>query len=128
MSVVIKCDPVSPSPRGILRVTVPPYKGCTPHLSEIAFVWFSEMADGDGLTAVGEIIQVELEGKECSLALQILRYLPHRRSFGLDDIRDYRNDTTTTVGRLSGKLYKHSLNKVADLNGDEVQLLEEQFG
>jgi len=126
MAFIIKCDPapIIAGARVILRA--PAYEGADPAAGEAVFLWFSESAGGAGLAGHGVVqavshddpidVAVLIEATEPTSAMRI----EHLRGAGDDADR-------APLAGLKRKLYRHSLNKVAELDEIEADYLRRRW-
>ena len=127
MAVIVKCPPVDLSTAQQFMAFSKPYGGVEPVAGDVAYVWFSESKGGNGLARRGRIVAV---GDEKPLPLLIIVdtaiVLERLDRSDLAPFRD-SNDGSPLAG-LSRKLYRDSLDKVAELTEIEVEFLEQRFG
>lgn len=100
--------------------------------SEI-FVWTAETQGGAGLVALGEIEAIgPAEGdRRRSITIRLAARSPARplgkANLAAHDYRVNEGEADTAAGRLTAKLYGHSLNRVVELDDDEAELLRARF-
>lgn len=121
---IIKADPIDLSDQQVL-ITAPRFKGAAPSAGDEVFVWFSETAGGAGLAALGSIVAAT-DGHPITLGVRVEQRLA-ARSFGKADLAPSRDVGGGPIYGLAAKLYRHSLNKVAELSDEEADLLRDQF-
>jgi hypothetical protein len=127
MTVIIKCDPPSILPTGMVSVGVPVFGNVRPQLNEVAFIWTSELRGGRGLQWRGVVEGARVARGAAELTIRILdrepvcpltneMLAPHRDSL-----------EATPLASLTRKLYRHALNKVAALDEAEARYLDGFF-
>lgn len=129
MPVVIKCAPVAIGADGAIVAEVPIYKRAQPTLGDTAYIWTSETSGGSGLAMRGVLRSLEIisEGR-VRLTVRVNDRQPARR-IGKAELDPHRDDPNPgPLPTLAKKLYKHSLNKVADLTAPEARYLDSFFG
>ena len=126
MAVIVKCDPFQVSLGQVATLTVPRYASAQPRAGDDVFLWFSETGGGQGLAYLGEVSSVRSEGKAVEMSV-IARAIVRRR-FQLSNLREHRDSLDSSeMSSLSKKLYRHSLNKVAELSPGEAMILRAAF-
>lgn len=97
------------------------------------FVWTAETQGGSGLVALGEIEAIGQgdADRRRSIAIRLSVRSPSRM-LGKADLatHDHRvnpSEAETIAGRLTAKLYGHSLNRVVALEEDEADFLRQRF-
>lgn len=121
---IIKADPIDLSDQQVL-ITAPRFKGAAPSAGDEVFVWFSETAGGAGLAALGSIVAAT-DGDPITLGVRVEQRLA-ARSFGKADLAPSRDTGDGPIHGLAAKLYRHSLNKVAELSDAEADLLRDRY-
>ena len=122
MAFIIKCDPIALQPGQRIILAAKAYARASPTSGDDLYIWLSESAGGMGLAAAGRIEAVSAEDP-IDLAVQITRATPTAR-FGVADLKAHRDlDDGSPIAGLARKLYRHSLNKVAELEAQEETFL-----
>jgi hypothetical protein len=128
MTLLIKCRPTAPGSGGILDVEVPVYESAYGHPGDQAFVWFAESYGGKGLAMRGILMELTpVAGKHRRVRIRII---DDRVSRSLDKaaLVPYRDAPRTgPLPKLAYRLYKHSLQKVTNIDADEEAFLLAHF-
>ena len=126
MAFIIKCNPVALQPGERIILAEKAYARASPISGDDLYIWLSESAGGMGLAAAGKIEAVSAEDP-IDLAVLITRATPTAR-FGIADLKAHRDlEDGSPIAGLARKLYRHSLNKVAELLSEEAEFLESRW-
>lgn len=126
MAFIIKCDPFPLRAGQPGLVSVKRYEGAALEQGDQVFLWFSETAGGLGLAGHGVVHAVSdedpadiaflVEATEPGRPLSKANLAPHRDTGG-----------DSPLSSLSRKLFRHSLNKVAAVDAEEVAFLADHW-
>jgi hypothetical protein len=96
---------------------------------DVVYVWTSEMNGGIGLALKGRLTAVEgeLDARRLNIRVAVTDAAPVRR-LTIHHLKPHRDSgTAEPISSLARKLYRHSLNKIADLTPAERTFLEAFF-
>lgn len=126
MAFILKCDPVSvQTGRRIILETIR-FRDAKPTRDDLVYVWFSETAGGAGLAAICTVEAVS-DDDPIDLAMQVTAGVPET-PLGVADLKVHRDlEDGSPISGLARKLYRHSLNKIAELDPAEAAYLAEHW-
>lgn len=132
MSLIVKTGDRLP-PGDLMTVNEKVAVGTPLRIGTEMFVWTAETQGGVGLIARGEVEAIgAAEGdRRRAITIRLLNRSPAqplgKAALAAHDHRVNVGAANTTSGRLTAKLYGHSLNRVVGLDEDEADLLRQRF-
>lgn len=127
MACLFKVAPV-PVTEGSVIVAAKPYRRALPEPGERIFLWWTEDADGRGLSGFGECIAVATPPGLVQATVRVGALDPTGVGFGkaqLAPLRDTESDAPEAT--LSKKLFRQAHNKVIALTSEEEAFLDTHF-
>lgn len=126
MAIIVKTS--SPMHGEMLTASEEIYGQPRVSVGSLAYIWTSETASGEGLSARG-IVEGAQEAGHRVLRLDIrLVGGPPQRPLTKAMLAPHRNDSAgAPIASLAHKLYRHAHNKIAELSSDEMAFVDRFF-
>ena len=126
MTVLFKVPPPDAGMEDTLVLSAKPYENASMAPGDRAFVWWSETQGGTGLAARGVVTEAFRKGPLWQAKIKVSSEAGRR--FGKEDLRPLRDSKShEPQATLARKLYRHSLDKVTNLDPVEERFLDSFF-
>jgi hypothetical protein len=126
MAVLFKVPPPITGIEGPLVLSAKAYESSTVTSGDRVFLWWSETHGGSGLAARGVVVGAIRKSSDWEAKVAVSSEVT--RSFSKEDLRPFRDaQSGEPQATLARRLYRHSLNKVTNVDVGEENFLDTFF-
>lgn len=123
---ILKVNRLTASADGSAMTEAPRYRKANPQAGDRLYLWLNEGAGGEGLCGIATVRAVN-DADPVMLAIDVASSRPARPLTKAMLAPHRSTGEMTALGGLAAKLYRHSLSKVAALDGVEAAYLAAYF-